>query len=143
MSMAKFLLTKASIVVNSIDLSNFAFSLETPETKEQVDVSGFNPAGTREYLPGQSDQTITVGFLQGFGTNEPHRVLQPLYTGGSSFPIKVMADSSQPASVSNPTFGGTATLYDYNGLNGQLNARGEISATFRPTGAAGFTWGTT
>jgi hypothetical protein len=141
--MPKFLLTKASVVVNSVDLSNFAFSLETPEEKEQVDVSGFNPAGTREYLPGQSDQTITVGFIQGFGTSEPHRVLQPLYTGGSAFPIKVMYDSSQAASVNNPTFGGTATLYAYNGINGTLNARGEITATFRPTGAAGFQWGTT
>jgi hypothetical protein len=139
--MPKYLLTKASILVNSVDLSNFAFSLETPEEKEQVDVSGFNPAGTREYLPGQSDQTITIGFLQGFGTNEPHRILQPLYTGGSSFPIKVMADSTQPAGPGNPTFGGTATMYTYNGLNGTLNARGEITATFRP-GPAGFQWGT-
>jgi hypothetical protein len=141
--MPKYLLTKAKVTVNNVDLSNFAFSLETPEEKEQVEVSGFNAAGTREYLPGQSDQTITVGFLQGFGTSEPHRVLQPLYTGGSSFPISLLADMTQPASVSNPSFGGTATLYSYNGLNGTLNARGEITATFRPTGAAGFVWGTT
>jgi hypothetical protein len=143
MTMPKFLLTKAKVMVNSVDLSNFAFSLDTPETKEQVDVSGFNPAGTREYLPGQSDQTITVGFLQGFGTAEPHRVLQPLYTSGSAFPISVMADSSASPSAANPTFSGTATLYDYNGLAGTLNARGEMTATFRPTGAAGFQWGTT
>jgi hypothetical protein len=141
--MPKFLLTKAKVLVNSVDLSVFAFSLDTPETKEQVDVSGFNPAGTREYLPGQSDQTITIGFLQGFGTSEPHRVLQPLYTGGSAFPLSVVADSSQATGVNNPSFGGTATLYEYNGLAGTLNARGEITAVFRPTGAAGFQWGTT
>ena len=141
--MAKYLLTKAKILVNSVDLSNFAFSLDTPETKEQVDVSGFNAAGTREYLPGQSDQTITVGFLQGFGTGEPHRVLQPLYASGTSFVIQVQADSTQATGPGNPTFGGTATLYDYDGLNGQLNARGEMTATFRPTGATGFVWGTT
>jgi hypothetical protein len=140
--MPKFLLTKAKVMVNSVDLSNFAFSLDTPETKEQVDVSGFNAAGTREYLPGQSDQTITVQFLQGFGTAEPHRVLQPLYASGSAFPISIMADSAAAPSAANPTFGGTATLYDYNGMSGQLNARGEMTATFRPTGSAGFQWGT-
>jgi len=140
--MAKYLLTKAKVLVAGTDLSLFAFSLDTPETSEQVDVSGFNPAGTKEYLPGQRDQTITIGFLQGFGTSEPHRVLQPLYAGGSSFPLSVQADSTQPASASNPTFGGTATMYEYNGLSGQLNARGEMTATFRPSSGAGFQWGT-
>lgn len=140
--MGKYLLTKAKVMVNSVDLSLFAFSLDTPDTKEQVDVSGFNPAGTKEYLPGQRDQTITVGFLQGFGTGEPHRVLQPLYEGGSAFPISIVPDSSQAVSASNPSFSGTANLYEYNGLAGQLNARGEIQAVFRPIGGAGFQWGT-
>ena len=140
--MPKYLLTNAKITVAGTDLSRFGFSLDTPETKEQVDVSGFNPAGTREYLPGQSDQTITVGFLQGFGSSEPHRVLQPLFSSGTSFPISVQADATAPAGPGNPTFGGTASLYDYNGLAGQLNARGEITATFRPATGTGFQWGT-
>ena len=138
--MAKYLLTKAKVMVNGIDLSDFAFSLDTPDSREQVDVSGFNPAGTREYLPGQLDQTITVGFLQGFGTNEPHRVLQPLYASGSAFPISVLPDSSVAAGTGNPTYGGTAQLYEYNGLSGQLNARGEMTATFRAATGTGFQW---
>jgi len=59
--MSKYLLTNAKVTVNGVNLSNFAFSLDTPDEKEQVDVSGFNPNGTREYLPGLRDQTITVG----------------------------------------------------------------------------------
>jgi hypothetical protein len=140
--MSKFLLTKAKITVNGVDLSTFGFSLDTPEAKDEVDVSGFNPNGTREYLPGQIDQTITIGFLQGFGSNEPHRVLQPLFSSGTTFAISVQADSVASPSVSNPTFGGTASLYAYNGLSGELNARGEITATFRPATNTGFTWGT-
>jgi hypothetical protein len=140
---AKYLLTKAKVTVAGTDLSLFAHSLDTHETSEQVDVSGFNPAGTKEYLPGQRDQTITVGFLQGFGTGEPHRVLQPLYAGGSTFVISVQADSTSAPGPGNPTFGGTATMYDYNGLAGALNARGEITATFRPATGTGFQWGTT
>jgi hypothetical protein len=138
----KYLLTNAKILVAGVDLSRFGFSLDTPETKEQVDVSGFNPTGTREYLPGQNDQTITIGFLQGFGTSEPHRVLQPLYTSGTTFPISIQADATAAVGPGNPTFGGTASLYDYNGMAGQLNARGEITATFRPATGTGFQWGT-
>jgi hypothetical protein len=140
--MGKYLLTKAKVTVDGVDLSNFAFSLDTPDEREQVDVSGFNVFGTREYLPGQRDQSIVVGFLQGFGTAEPHRVLQPLYEGGSSFLIELLPDASQAAGPGNPKFAGTAQLYAYDGLNGQLNARGEIQATFRPASGAGFQWGT-
>jgi hypothetical protein len=138
----KFLLLKAKVTVAGTDLSNFAFSLATPEEREEVDVSGFNATGTREYLPGQIDQTITVGFLQGFGSNEPHRVLQPLYSGGSSFLVSVQADQTLPASITNPTFSGTATMFAYNGLNGERGARSEIEASFRPATSAGFAWGT-
>jgi hypothetical protein len=140
--MSKYLLTNAKVVVGGTDLSHFAFGLDTPDTKEQVDVSGFNPAGTREYLPGLRDQTITVNFLQGFGTGEPHRVLEPLYESGTSFPITIQPDATAVVGPGNPTFGGTATLYEYNGLAGQLNARGEITAVFRPSTGAGFQWGT-
>lgn len=138
--MPKYLLTNAKVMVAGVDLSNYAFSLDAPETKEQVDVSGFNPAGTREYLPGLRDQTITVGFLQGFGSGEPHRVLQPLFQSGTSFPIAITPDATAASGPGNPSFAGTATMYDYNGLAGQLNARGEISAVFRPATGAGFQW---
>ena len=140
--MPKYLLTNAKITVAGTDLSNFGFSLDTPDEREQVDVSGFNPSGTREYLPGQRDQSIVVGFLQGFGTGEPHRVLEPLYTSGTTFVVSIQADKTAAVGPGNPTFGGTASLFAYDGLNGQLNARGEITATFRPSGATGFAWGT-
>jgi hypothetical protein len=141
--MAKYILTKAKVTIAGTDLSNFAHQLDTPDAKDQIDVSGFNPSGTREYLPGQQDQTITVGFLQGFGTSEPHRVLQPLYQSGSTFAISIVPDSTQAVSAANPSFGGTAVLYEYNGLSGALNARGEMTATFRAATGGGFQWGTT
>jgi hypothetical protein len=138
----KYLLNKAKILVNGVDLSLYGHSLDTPDTRDQVDVSGFNPAGTQEFLPGQRSQTITIGFLQGFGSGEPHRVLQPLYESGTTFAISVVADSTQAVGPGNPSFGGTAALFEYNGLAGALNARGEVTGTFRPATGTGFQWGT-
>jgi hypothetical protein len=138
--MPKYLLTNGKVMVGGTDLSRFAFSLDTPDEREEVDVSGFSPTGTREYLPGQRDQTIEIGFLQGFGTNEPHRVLEPLYSSGTTFPLLIQVDATAAVGPGNPTFGGTASLYSYNGLSGELNARGEITATFRPATGAGFAW---
>src|SRR5262245_60827589 len=141
--MTKFLLTNAKVTVGASDLSTFAFSLDTPSDREEVDVSGFNPNGTREYLPGLRDQSIVVGFLQGFGTNEPHSVLYPLFQSGSAFPIAVQPDATAAVGPANPKFGGTASIYSYNALSGELNARGEIQVTFRPATNTGFTWSTT
>lgn len=138
----KYLLTKAKVTINGVDLSLFAHSLDTPDEREQVDVSGFNVNGTREFLPGLRDQTITIGFLQGFGSAEPHRVLEPLYEGGSTFAISILPDGSASPGPGNPSFGGTATMFSYNGLSGELNARGEIQAVFKPAANTGFAWAT-
>ena len=140
--MAKYLLGNAKILINGVDLSNFGISLDTPDARDQVEVTGFNPNGTREYLPGLRTQSIVIGFLQGFGSNEPHRVLQTLFQSGTTFAITVQPDATAPVSASNPTFGGTASLYDYDGLAGQLNARGEMTATFLPANNTGFAWAT-
>ena len=140
--MPKYLLTNAKVTIAGNEMADFAFSLDTPDEREQVDVSGFNPNGTREYLPGLRDQSIVIGFLQGFGTGEPHRVLEPLYESGTTFLVSIQPDATASVGPGNPKFSGTAPLYAYDGLNGQLNARGEIQATFRPASGAGFQWGT-
>jgi hypothetical protein len=140
--MPKFLLKTPKVLIGGVDLSIFAHQLDTPDSRAQVDVSGFNPNGTAEFLPGQRTQSIVVSFMQGFGSNEPHRVLDPLYESGTTFPIQIVPDTNQPISPSNPSLGGTASLYDYDGLNGALNARAEITATFLPATGTGFAWGT-
>ncbi len=144
--MGKQLLTDVKVVIISAggtaDLSHHADSVDTPSEKEQVDVSGFNAAGTREFLPGLADQTITVQFLQDFGSGSVHSVLYPLYTGGSAFTVYVQPDSDAGTSDTNPVYGGTANLYSYNGLNGSLNDPSKTEAIFKPANGASFTWGT-
>ena len=58
------------------------------------------------------------------------------------FPLYLQPDSDAGTLATNPVFGGTAALYDYNGLSGALSARSEITATFKPASGARFTWGT-
>ena len=70
--MAKYLLTNGKVFINGKDLSDHAFSIDTPDEREEVDVSGFSPSGTREFLPGVRDQTITIAFL----TSGPRRCIR-------------------------------------------------------------------
>src|SRR3954452_24432535 len=106
--MGKYLLNNGKVLVGAADLSNYAFSLDTPDEKEQVEVSGFNPTGSREFLPGQRDHTITIGFLQGVGSAEPPPILQPLYEGGSAFVIPVQPHAPAAVGPGDPKFGGPA-----------------------------------
>lgn len=140
--MAKYINTDVKVVVNNRNLSDHAFRVSTPSEKEQVDVSGFSATSTREFLPGVADQTIEVSFLQDFGTNSVHQTLEPLYRLGSAFPLFVQPDSDIGTSATNPIFGGTASVFTYNGLDGELNARGEVTATFKPAAGSSFSWGT-
>lgn len=139
--MSKFLLSDVKVMVNNVLLSDHAFNVDTPSTKNQEDVSGFNPTNAREFLPGQEDQTITIQFLQDFAAAKVHATLEPLYSGGSVFPIYVQPTSATP-SATNPVFGGSATMYDYNGLSGALNADAQMTVNFKPAPGSLFSWGT-
>ena len=140
--MSKMLLNDVKVVVNNVNLSDHAFNIDTPSAKTQVDVSGFNPAGTMEFLPGLSDDTITVQFRSDFAAASVHQTLQPLYASGSPFPIYVQPTSTGGTTATNPLFGGSATLYEYNGLSGALSAAADMTVTFKPASGSRFAWGT-
>lgn len=141
--MAKFAATDVKVVVRGIDLSNHADSVDTPEEKEQIDVSSFSPSGAKEFVAGPNDQTIEVEFLQDFASQSVHNILYPLFSSGTTFGIYVVPDSDTSVGTTNPTFGGTATLFSYNGLGGaSLGDPVKITATFKPAANSSFAWGT-
>lgn len=137
-----FLIQDVKVVVNGVDLSQYADSVDTPSEREQVDVSTFNPSGARSFLPGLADQTITVEFMQHYGANLVHATLEPLYSSGTQFVVFVQPDSDAGTSATNPVFGGTAVLFSYNGLSGGLNDPAKFEAEFKPAPNCSFSWGT-
>lgn len=137
--MAKLVMENVKVVVNGTSLTGHAFNVDAPQTKDQVDVSGF---GSREYKPGLEDSSLVVQFIQDFAGGKVHATLEPLYRNNTAFGIYIQPDAASAPGTANPVFGGTAQLYEYNGLSGGLNARSEITATFRPSGGGNFGWGT-
>lgn len=138
--MAKFISDDWKVVINDVDLSDHADSVDTPFEKDQVDVSGFG--GTREFIPGIEDATITIEFLQDFGSSSVHATLYPLYSSGSAFSMFVQPFASSGTSVTNPVCGGSACLYTYNGGAAALNDASKFSVDFKPAPNSAFTWGT-
>ena len=141
--MAKLVATDIAVKVNGVKLSDHADSVDTPEESEQIEISGFSPTRTKEFAVGASEQTIEIEFLQDMAAGSVHHTLQPLYASGTSFPVYVWPDSDAAAGTLNPSFGGTANLFSYNGLGGaSLNEPVKITATFKPASGASFAWGT-
>lgn len=137
--MGKFINRDVFISVDGVNLSNWAFGIDTPSEKEQIDVSGFNPNFTKEFLPGTKEDSVTVSFLQDFQAGGPHATLFPIYSTDDSVYIRVRPTSAA-ASASNPELQGNVTLTSYNGLSGEINARSEFTATFVPFDEDGITW---
>lgn len=131
------------VSINGVDLSNHAFDVQIGDEKDKVDVSGFG--GSREFLPGLRNETVTVQFLNDFGTASPGSVfwtLQPLYDAGSSFPFYVQPfNDNGTAGSTDPKYGGTANIFSLP-VGATLNERGELTCEFSPAPANEFSWGT-
>lgn len=139
--MAKFVATDLYVLLNSVNISDYCVSVDAPDAKNQIDVSGFNPTGAQEYVPGSRDQSITLTVLQDFGATAIHQLLNPLYVNNTVFPIELRPTSSARSST-NPWYGGSAQMYEYDGLNAQLNNRAEINVTLRPASNSVWAWAT-
>lgn len=137
--MAKAISRLWKVVVNNVNLSDHAFSVDGVDEKEKIDVSGFG--GFKEYLPGSRDQTVTISFLQDRAASSVYATIKPLYEGGSVFPFYVVPDSSLGTSATNPLFGGSASCYSFP-FGAELDSREEMEIEFSPATSAGFSWGT-
>ena len=135
--MAKRVALKDSVMVDLVDLSNFARSVEFASEHERVDVSGFSATGANEYLAGSTEQSVTVEFYGSYGTGEVHVTLYPLHKNRTVCAFKWRPDQTAPVSATNPELRGNAQIYTY----GPGATRGEtdtFSVTFNSSDAAGF-----
>ena len=104
---------------------------------------GSSPTGAREFLPGQEDQTITIQFLQDFAAGKVHATLEPLYSGGSVFPLYLQPASASGTTCDEPDLRRHRRPVRLQRPGRRVVGRAEMTATFKPASGARFTWGTT
>lgn len=134
---AKEVLKDVKITVNSVDLSDHASSVTLEDSADEVDFTSFGPDGYREHGQGLKDSTITVDFFNDHAASSVADTLQPLYTSGSTFSVKVW-----PARSGTIVYTQVSRLYSNPTLAGAVGDANTISATFRCGGTAGITRGT-
>ena len=134
--MAKEVLRNVKITVNSVDLSDHCSSVTLESSADEVEFTAFG-AGFREFGQGLKDATITADFFNDHAASSVADTLQPLYSGGSTFAVKVWPDAAGTV-----VYTQTSRLFSNPMLAGAVGDANTVSVTFRNAGTAGITRGT-
>jgi len=129
--MAKFVLTDASVLINSVDLSDHVESVtinygaETPDQTSMQDI-------TRRRLPGLIDWTIDLTMRSDFAAANVDATLYPL-VGAAAFPVAIRPTSAV-VSATNPEFQGNCLCGTYNPLAGTVGDTSNSTTTLTGDG---------
>jgi hypothetical protein len=127
--MGKFVLTNASVVVNSVDLSDHVQSVTVETTRDDVEVTAMG-ATYKSYLGGLGDATISVTFFSDFAASSVHATLSPLSTSSTPFPV-VVKPNNTTTSTTNPSFWISALLFGYTPIDGSVGDASTMDIEFR------------
>jgi len=129
--MATFVYTDASVVVNSVDLSDHVKSCTLNYEAEMLDDTVMGDT-TRSNIAGLLNWSIDVEFLQDFASAKVDATLFTL-VGAAAFTVTVKPTSAS-VSATNPSFSGSAVLESYPPMSGSVGDLETASATFRSAG---------
>jgi hypothetical protein len=129
--MATFVYTDASVVVNSVDLSDHVKSCTLNYEAEMLDDTVMGDT-TRSNIAGLLNWSIDVEFLQDFAAAKVDATLFSL-VGAAAFTVTVKPTSGS-VSATNPSFSGSMVLESYPPMTGSVGDLETASATFRSAG---------
>jgi len=121
--MARIVLTDASIVINSVDLSSFIASVSITTSEDVVETTGFSStsAAGRTRVAGLADNSVTFEFHQDFATSSVEQTIYPLLGTTTTVVVK---PTSAAVSATNPSLTFSALVSEWQPLSGSV---GELS----------------
>jgi len=128
--MAKFVFTDASLVINSVDLSDHVQSVTLNYEAELQDDTTMGD-DTRTNLGGLKNWSIDVQFAQDFASNE---VDATLFSIVGTAVTCVLKPTSGAVSSTNPSFTGSGLIASYNPMG---NSVGDLATAPVTINAAG------
>lgn len=130
--MAKFIYKDASLVLNSVDLSDHVVSL-TLDVSADLQEDHAMGDSTKTRLVGLKDWSVSIDFRQDFAASEVDATLWGIMNGAVAVPI-VIKPTSAAVSATNPSYSGNVVLESYPPLGGSV---GDIAGTSVSLQAAG------
>lgn len=120
--MGSFVLTDASIVVNSVNMSPFAKSATVSVEVDEQEDTAFGDSW-RSRIGGLKEFSVDVEFNSDFAASAVDATLWPLIGTTTTVVLKATSDA---VSSTNPSFTGTVLVTQYSPLDGQV---GELATT--------------
>ena len=128
--MAKLVLTNPSITVGGIDLSDHCSSITLDTKYDIVDTTAFgSTAKTR--VAGLADNSVTIDFMQDFGSSSVEATIYPLLGTATSIVIKPVSGTT---TTSNPQYTVSALVSEWSPLKGSIGALATASVTWPVSG---------
>lgn len=132
--MARLVLTDASVVINSVNLSDHIASVSITTSEDVIDTSAFGPtsAAGRTRVAGLADNSVTFEFHQDFATSNVEQTIYPLLGNTTTVVIK---PTSAASSATNPSYTFTALVSEWQPLSGSVGELSTASVTWPISGA--------
>jgi hypothetical protein len=129
--MARIVLTNASVVFGSTDLSDHIASVTLNSTFDIVETTAFgNTAKTR--VAGLADNSVTLEFHQDYATSSVEQTIYPLLGTAVSVVAKPVAGTT---TTINPSYTFSALVAEWTPLNGSVGELATASVTWPISGA--------
>jgi hypothetical protein len=129
--MPRLVLTNASVVFGSTDLSDYISSISLNSTFDIVETTAFgNTAKTR--VAGLADNSVTFEFHQDYATGEVEQTIYPLLGTAVSVVAKPVAGTT---TAINPQYAFSALVSEWTPINGSVGELATASVTWPISGA--------
>ena len=128
--MAKFVLTDASLVINSVDLSDHVASVTLELNSEEIDTTAFGSTFMSK-TGGLKSGTLSIDFQQDFASSEVDQTMFPLFGTTTTFVLKATRGS---VSATNPSYSGSILVNQHIPVANAVGELATMSVSFPTSG---------
>lgn len=129
--MGKQVLKDASIIINSVDLSDHVESVEATYSEALQRATAMGDTGEARLSSGIGDWSLQVNFYQDYDSAKVEATLFPLVGNASSFPVTWRKSKTDAISATNPEYQGSGLIDgDLPLMGGSVGDVNQASVTF-------------
>ena len=129
--MSTFMLSNASITINSVDLSSYVTSITLSQSADNLEDTAMGDT-SRSYIGGLTSGTVDIEFNADFAASKTEATVFPLVGTSTAVVIKPVAAS---VSATNPSYTFNAIVTEWDTLNGSVGEIATHSVSWPITGA--------
>ena len=129
--MAEFMLSNASVTVNSVDLSSYVTSVTLSQSADNIEDTSMGDSA-RTYVPGLKTGTIDIEFNADFASAKTEATVYPLIGTATTVIIKADAGST---SATNPQYTASCIVTEWPSISGSIGDLATHSVSWTISGA--------